>query len=403
MRILIADKFEAWGIDQLRKGGDEVIAEPGLKGDVFVLRMREVDPEVLIVRSSKVPAQVLEAGRNLKLVIRAGAGVDNIDIRAASKLGINVSNCPGQNACAVAELVIGLMVALDRKIPDNVIDFRNRKWNKKEYSARALGFKGRTMGVVGAGRIGGEVIQRVLAFDMHVLYFNLGRTLRFAGFPNCTRVELDELMRQSDVISIHVPGGDSTHNLIDERRIGLMKPSALFLNTSRAGVVDQPALIRAVRDKRIRGAALDVFDNEPPADGTSVDSPLCEVPGIYVTHHIGASTEQAQLAVAEETVRIVAQYKVSGKALNCVNLQTTPDTRCLLVVRLVNKPGGLAHVLNHIAQADINVEEMDHVIYDGGKAACAQIRLDQHPSREVIDRIAGGHPNVMGLEVIEVE
>lgn len=401
MKILIVDKFESVGVEKLRQLADEVACEPGLKGDALTGRITEYDPDVLIVRSAKIPAAAIQAGRRLNLVVRAGAGVDNIDVEAASLRGVVVANCPGQNAAAVAELTLGLIVSLDRRIPDNVIDLRAHKWNKKEYS-KAMGLKGRTLGVVGAGGIGSEVARRALAFDMKVLYFHLGRTRRLADFPGCRRADLDELLRESDIVTIHVSGGDSTKRLIDEKRIGLMKSHALLINTSRGSVIDEGALVRALKEKRIRAAALDVFENEPPADGTTFASPLCDLPNLYGTHHIGASTDEAQLAVADETVRIVAEYKLSGRVLNAVNLRQKAPTH-LLVVRFVNKPGGLAHVFSQLAQDNINVEEMDHVIYDGGLAACAHIRLDKEPSEGALQRIRTGHANVMGAEIMRIE
>lgn len=400
MKIFIVDKFEAWGVDQLKHIAEEVVTETGLKDQALADRVAALDPDVIIVRSTKIPARVLEAGKRLKLIVRAGSGVDNIDVPAASHKGIQVANCPGMNAAAVAELAIGLMVALDRRIPDNAADFKVHKWNKKEFSKAGMGFKGRTIGIVGAGGIGTEVARRALAFDMNVLYFNLGRTRRLMDLPNCKRVELDDLMSQSDVVSLHVPGGEGTRHMIDAEMIAMLRPSALLINTSRGDVIDEPALIEALRAKKIRGAALDVYAKEPPADGTSIDSPLCELPNVIGTHHIGASTEQAQMAVAAETVRIVAEYKTTGKAPNCINLQTRAASGCLLIVRMTNKPGSLAHVFSHLAEANINVEEMDHVIYDGGKAACAQMNLNQAPNDKVLAGIRTGHPGVLGAEVV---
>ncbi len=402
MKILIADTFEPWGVDQLRGLASQLEYEPSLKGETLRAKLASFDPEILIVRSTKVPADVLEGGEHLRLIIRAGSGVDSIDVPAASRRGIMVSNCPGANAAAVAELTMGLMVALDRKIPENVIDLRRHAWNKKAFSKGGRGLKGRTLGIVGAGRIGTEVARRALAFDMNVLYYHLGRNLRLVDYPNCKRAELDDMLRQSDVVTIHVPGGKSTQHLIDDGRLSLMKPHALLINTSRADVVDEAALVRALKSGALRGAALDVYANEPPADGTEIHSPLCDLPNVCGTHHIGASTEQAQLAVAEETVRIVTHYRASGKLLNCVNMQK-PATRCMLVVRLRNKPGGLAHVFQQIAEADINAEEMDHTIYDGGQAAVAHIRIDKQPSEAVLTRIRSGHANVLGVEMMMVE
>lgn len=402
MKILIADKMEAWGLDQLRGMASELVCEPSLKGDTLKAKVAEFDPEVLIVRSTKVPADVIGAAKSMRLIIRAGSGYDTIDIKAASQSGIMVSNCPGMNAAAVAELTMGLLVALDRHIPDNVIDLKAGRWNKKLYSKLAHGLKTRTIGIVGAGRIGTEVARRALAFDMNVLYYHLGRNRRLVDYPQCQRAELDDLLAKSDVVSIHVPGGADTKHLIDAKRIGHMKPSALLINTSRADVIDEAALVAALKEKKLRGAALDVFANEPAADAETIDSPLASVPNLYVTHHIGASTEEAQLAVAAEVVRIVDHFRHSGEVLNAVNLRP-PMERCMLVVRLRNKPGGLAHIFLELSKAAINVEEMDHVIYDGGHAAVAHIRLNKEPAGDVLDRMRSGHENVIGLQVMQID
>lgn len=402
MKILIVDKFESWGVDQLKRLADEVIVETGLKDQALADRVASSDADVIVVRSTKIPAKVLEAGKKLKLVVRAGSGVDNIDVAAASRLGILVSNCPGQNAAAVAELTIGLMIALDRHLAENVFDLRAHKWNKKEYAKNCLGLKGRTLGIIGAGKIGSEVARRAVAFDMNVLYFHMGRTRRLVDFPNCRRAEIDELLRQSDFVSVHVPGGEGTSHLLDAQRIAMMKPGACLINTSRGDVIDEAALAAALREKRIRAAGVDVYENEPPADGTTIDSPLCDLPNVYGTHHIGASTDQAQMAVAEETVRIVAEYQATGKAPNCINLQQRPSARWLMLVRMSNRPGSLAHIFRHLAEVGVNVEEMDHVIYDGGRAACAHIHLDKHPGDVAIKSIST-HENILGIELSQVE
>lgn len=400
MKIFIADKFEAHGVDQLKRLGAEVVSETGLKADALAKRVGEVQPGIVIVRSTKVPREVMAASQALQLIIRAGSGYDNIDMAAASELGISVANCPGMNAVAVAELTLGLIVALDRRIADNVADFRAGKWNKKEYS-KAVGIKGLTLGIVGAGAIGTEVARRATACEMKVLYYNLGRNLRMADLPHARRVELDDLLRESDIVSIHVPGSDATKGLIDARRVGLLKPNALVINTSRHGIIDEKALLEALQSKKIRGAGLDVFEGEPAADAPEVRSPFQELPNCYVTHHIGASTQEAQNAVADETVRIVAEFIATGRVRNCINVKGSA-AKCMLVVRLVNKPGGLAHVFHQIAEAGINAEEMDHVIYDGGKAAVAHIRLNQAPAAPVLAAIRGAHANVLGVDVLPV-
>lgn len=402
MKILIVDKFEEWGLERLRGLGCELRIESGLKVDAFKSALQDFGPELLIVRSTKVPAEVLAGAGRLAGIIRAGSGVDNIDVEAASKRGIQVANCPGMNGAAVAELTLGLILALDRRIPDNVGDLRRGAWKKKEYSSKALGLSGRTLGIVGAGSIGTGVARAALALDMHVLFYHLGRHRRFVDNPSCRRAELDDLLREADIVSLHLPGGPSTRNLLDERRLSLMKPTALLINTSRSGIVDEAALIRALRSGKLRGAGLDVFDNEPTADAETVATPLADVPNCYVTHHIGASTQQAQMAVAAETVRLVEQFRGTGLLPNCVNTQASPTAKYMLVVRLVNKPGGLAHVFQEISHAAINAEEMDHFIYGGGEAACAHIRVNPRPSDEVLQRIRGG-ATVLGVELMQVD
>jgi len=318
MKILVADKFEAFGVAELKKLADEVICEPGLKDAALTQRISQLDPTILIVRSTKVQSEQLQAGRNLKLVIRAGSGYDTIDVNAAKQRGIKVANCPGMNAVAVAELVLGHLINMDRRIADNVAELRAHKWNKKEFS-KARGLKDSTLGIVGMGRIGTEVAKRALAFDMRVLWYDVIPDLRPLEHPNCQRVDLDTLFKESDYITLHVPGTGDTKHLVNAQRLTMMKPHACLVNTSRASVVDEPALIAALKEGKIRAAAVDVYENEPPADGKEIHSPLCDVPNLYGTHHIGASTDQAQNAVAAETVRIVREFKQSGKVLNCVN------------------------------------------------------------------------------------
>lgn len=402
MNILIADKFEAWGIDQLKGIAANVAYEPGTKGDALKKRVAELPAELLIVRSCKVPADVINAGTKLMGVIRAGSGFDTIDVEAASKRGVMVANCPGMNANAVSELTIGLMLSMDRKIPDNVQELRAKKWKKAEFSKSALGMKGRTIGILGAGRIGSLVAKAALGLEMNVLFYHLGRNRRLVDYPNCRRAELDDLLRESDVVTVHIPGGDSTKKLIDERRVALMKPTALLINTSRAGIIDEQAVLNALKAGKLRGAALDVFPNEPTADG-DFDSPFANEPRLYGTHHIGASTEEAQMAVAVETVRLVQQYKATGQLPNCVNMQSRPTARQLLVVRLRNKPGALAHVFKIISDAGVNAEEMDHVVYNGGEAACAHIRIDRALTGAALTQMQSGHPNVIGVDQMEVE
>ncbi|MBN2448250.1 MAG: hydroxyacid dehydrogenase [Phycisphaerae bacterium] len=319
MKVLIADKFEAEGLQQLKEIASEVEIDPSLKEGSLKDKVASFQPDILIVRSTKVPADIQDAGKNLKIVIRAGSGYDTIDTAHAAEKKIHVANCPGMNAVAVAELVMGLMISLDRRIADNVADLRSHKWRKKEYS-KACGLKNSTLGIIGVGRIGSAVAKRALAFEMKVLYFDVVPDLKPADHPDCKRAAVDEIFKQADVITLHVPGTGDTKHLVNADRLAMMKPNSLLINTSRASVIDEPALIKALKDGKIRGAGVDVYDNEPAADAPAVESPLADVPTLYGTHHIGASTDQAQLAVADEVVRIVREFKNTGKVLNCVNM-----------------------------------------------------------------------------------
>lgn len=318
MKILIADKFEDVGIAGLKQITPEVKLEPDLKEASLTQRIAEYDPTVLIVRSTKVQADQLKAAKGLKLVIRAGSGYDTIDVKTAKEKGVKVANCPGMNAIAVAELAMGHILNLDRRIADNVADLRAHKWDKKGYS-KARGLKGSTLGIVGLGRIGRELAKRALAFDMRVLWYDIVSDLPAIDHPNAKRTDLDTVFKESDYVSLHVPGTGDTKHLVNAARLKTMKKHACIINTSRASVIDEAALLAALREGTIRAAAVDVYDNEPAADAKEITSPLADMPKVYGTHHIGASTDQAQLAVAEETVRIVKEYAKSGKVLNCVN------------------------------------------------------------------------------------
>ncbi len=318
MKVLIADKFAQDGADQLREAGCELLVDPSLEGDALREAISQNGCNVLIVRSTKVTEPMLAAGRELKLVIRAGSGYDTIDVKAATGRNIRVCNCPGMNAVAVAELAIGLMIALDRRIVDQTVDLRNGVWKKKEYS-KARGLKTRTLGIVGLGRIGYEIAKRAAAFEMNLIYADVVEMADAEGELGIRKVPLEQLLVESDFVTLHVPGGKATGHLIGAKELSSMKPTAFLLNCSRGGVVDQKALAAAVESGSIAGAALDVYEIEPPATGTKFSDPIVKTPHIYGTHHIGASTEQAQAAVAEETVKIVRTYLDSREFLHCVN------------------------------------------------------------------------------------
>jgi len=397
MKVLIADKFQSWGLDRLRGVGCELVCEPGSQGPALVEAISRTACDVLIVRGTKVSADALRASPNLGLVIRAGAGFDTIDVSAASKCSVFVANCPGRNAAAVAELTIGLMLALDRRIVDATLDLRNGVWNKKDYS-EARGLKGRRLAIIGTGQIGRLVIQRALALEMEVVAWSRSLSAAAADALGVCRAEsLLEAASGCDVLSVHLASTAQTHRCIDGRVFEVLADGAFFINTSRGDLVDYDALLYAIKQKRLR-VGLDVFESEPASATARIADRIVQSGGcVYATPHIGASTEQAQDAIAEEAVRIVRRYLETGEVLNCVNRCARSPAGWVLLVRHLNRPGVLAHVLNAISLANINVEEMQNVICEGAESACAQIALDGSLTAAQLADLGRGNAHILGL------
>jgi D-3-phosphoglycerate dehydrogenase len=398
MRILLADDFEQSGRDALASLGCEVRFEPKLKDESLVAAVAQFQPDVLVVRSTQVAESVLAAGA-LKLVVRAGAGFNTIDVAAASRRGIYVSNCPGKNSIAVAELAFGHLLSLDRMIPDNVAALREGKWNKSTFS-KARGVFGRTLGLIGLGQIGREMAPRAKAFGMEVVAWSRSLDADKAAALGVQRKATPiEVAAASDIVSVHVALNSATRGLLGAEFFAAMRPGAAFINTSRAEVVDQDALAAAVREKGIR-AGLDVFAKEPTGGAGEFADDIVKLPGVYGTHHIGASTEQAQEAIAAETVRIIRTFKESGQVPNVVNLARSTPATCALIVRHLDRPGVLAGVLDAISSAKINVQEMENIVFEGAEAAVARIHLERQPDTELLDRIRAASEHILEVSII---
>jgi D-3-phosphoglycerate dehydrogenase len=398
MKVLIADKFEKVGVDGLNELGCEVISRPELKAEDLPGALREIDPRILIVRSTKVSAEALKSGANLGLVIRAGAGIDNIDMAMASSLGVFVSNCPGKNSIAVAELIMGLMLSADRRIPDQVRDLRAGKWLKGEYS-KARGLHGRTLGIVGLGQIGREVAKRAKAFGMRVVAWSRNFTTADADQMGVVYAQTPlDVARAGDVVSVNVAGTAETKHLCNADFFEAMKPGAYFINTARGSVVDEAALTKAIREKGVR-AGLDVFQQEPAGASGEFTNPIGQEPGVYGTHHVGASTDQAQVAIAHEVLRIVGSFMTSGEVPNCVNRLAKSTASYVLAVRHHNRPGVLAHVFKVLADGSINVEEVENISYHGAVASLARIHLDSRPADNDLNAIRKGNPHIISVEL----
>ena len=400
MLVLLADKFEQSGRDGLQAIGCEISYQPDLKDDALTDAIRNTKPDVLVVRGTKVTEPMLDAGP-VKLVVRAGAGYNTIDVAAASQRGIYVSNCPGKNSIAVAELAFALMLALDRRVVDNVITMRRGEWNKKEFS-KARGLFGRTLGLIGVGKIGQEMIPRARAFGMPVVAWSRSLTPdRAAELGVEFKFSPNDVAGAADVVSVHLALSGDTRNLIGKSFFDSMRSGAYFINTSRGEVVDQVALLEAMHTRGLR-AGLDVYAGEPTSGTGEFTAAIGQEEALYGTHHIGASTDQAQEAIAAETVRIIREFKDTGRVPNVINLaRQTPATH-RLVVRHLDRPGVLATVLDAIKSEQINVQEMENIVFEGAAAAVARINLDNAPSPAILDQLRAGNADILELNVLEI-
>ena len=386
MNVLIADKMAPAVVGQLESMGCRLTVDPSLKEDALAESLRELNPDIVIVRSTKIGAPHIDAARGLSLIIRAGAGVNTIDLGHASARGVYVANCPGKNAAAVAELTMGHMLNADRRIADNVAALKDGQWQKKVFGKGNRGVRGRTMGIIGMGAIGQEVARRAQAFGMHIVAFSPSLKQETAAAMGVEALPtMVDVAARADVLTVHVGLNEHTRGMIDATVLGALKAGATFINTSRGPVVDEAALREAVEHRQIK-AGLDVFCDEPPADGPW-QTALAGLPGVYGTHHIGASTDEASEAVGDEVVRIVASFTATGSVPNCVNLAKRTDATHLLVVRHADQVGVLAGVLDTLRTANINVQEMENIVFMGSLAATAHIQVSSAPTDAVLAEI----------------
>lgn len=387
MRILVADKLSSRLAEALEEAGHEFDIAPNLTETDLPDAIADAD--VLVVRSTRVNATTVKAAQNLSLIIRAGAGVNTIDVAAASAAGIYVCNVPGRNAIAVAELTMGLILALDRDLPDATADLRAGRWDKARYS-KSEGLHGRSLGLVGIGMIGLEVATRAAAFGLNVRAIKKPRDRETAEALRELEVELvadlDVLASTSDILSLHVPAVPATKQLIDEDLLAKMKPHAWIINTSRAELIDENALIRAL-DRTDMRAGLDVFADEPETKEGTISSKLASHPAVIGTHHIGGSTEQAQRSVAEGVAEVIAGY-AAGDLINCVNLEDRDTGDGILTIRHLDRVGVLAKILSILRDEGLNVAQMTNQPFEGGVAAVATISVEGEVTPQLLDRLS---------------
>jgi D-3-phosphoglycerate dehydrogenase len=311
-KVLITDSLSEEGIKILNREGFEVKMDSSLDGES--LRKEIPGYDALIIRSgTTVTGDIIENAKNLKIIGRAGVGVDNVDIEAATRKGIIVMNVPAGNTISACEHTWAVMLGAMRSVPAAHQALREGRWDKKKYKGTEL--YGKILGVIGLGKIGFEVAKRAVSFGMEILVYDPFVSEEAAKELKARVVELDELLKGSDVITIHTPVNEKTRNLINADTLLKMKKSAFLINCARGGIVDEKALAEAVKNKTIRGAAVDVYEKEP-----STDSPLFSVDGVVHTPHLGASTAEAQERVAIEIVKQVAEYLKNGRIVNAVNI-----------------------------------------------------------------------------------
>ncbi|MDE3058005.1 MAG: hypothetical protein KGJ59_08620 [Bacteroidota bacterium] len=397
MKTLIADSFPQQYINDIASLGIDVVYKPKLKSEELAAHIN--DASVLVVRSTEVHQDCIEAANTLSLIIRAGAGVNNIDMKAANARGIYVANCPGKNSIAVAELTMALLCALDRRVVENAVDLHAGKWNKAEYS-KAEGLFGKTMGIIGVGQIGKEVIARARAFGLNIIAWSRSLTQEKARELEVEHAaSVEALVPRCDIVSVHLALKPETRNIINREVIRSMKPGTIFLNTSRPEITDEGALCDAVSSGQIRVGA-DVFMHEPEEKSGTFNNKLASLPNVYGTHHIGASTNQAQNAVAAEVVAIIDEYIHQGTVRHWVNRAVKTAAKWQLVVRHYDKPGVLASVLDELKRSHINVQEVENVIFDGAQTACCTFRLDAKPSDETVSVIRSRKDEVIQASLL---
>ncbi|KYH38856.1 MAG: D-3-phosphoglycerate dehydrogenase [Candidatus Hecatellales archaeon B24] len=301
VRVLVSDRLGEEGLELLRREGFKVDVKLNLSPEQLKEAVKEC--EALLVRGkTKVTREILEASPNLKLVVRAGVGLDNVDLKAAGELGVKVENTPEAVSFAVAELTVALMLAVARRLPEADRMVKGGGWSKEKFVG--LGLRGKTLGIIGLGRIGCLVARTCRAMDMRVIFYDIVDRSEYAQRYGCEPVvSLEKLLSEADIVSVHVPLTPETRHMIGEREIALMKPGAILINTSRGAIVDEQALVEALKTGRLGGAGLDVYEEEPPRN-----MKLLSLPNVVCTPHIGAQTSEAQKLASITAARKVIEF-----------------------------------------------------------------------------------------------
>jgi D-3-phosphoglycerate dehydrogenase len=382
----------------MKASGIDLTYDDKLNADSLEKAMGEIKPEVLIVRSTKVTAAMIDANPNLALIIRAGAGFDTIDFKHCSTKGIFVANCPGKNATAVAELALGLVLSIDRRIAEGVQWMKEGKW-KKGVFAKCLGLKGRTLGIIGFGNIGKLVGARAKAFEMNVAFHD-DWSHEVAGYTKCAT--LDDLLKISDIVSIHMPSLPTTIGMINSKFLGKMKSNSVLINTSRGDLANEDDLLVCLNTNNNFWYGTDVYKGEPSGKEADFDHKIAKHPQVYGTHHQGASTKQAEAEIGEEAVRIVKKFNATGTVDdgNCVNKARPEKTHNSVSIKYANKPNVLGHVFTVLGGANWEVHEFSNVVLQGRDACMVTVAFvgDASKEAEVVEALKKNE-HVVGIKV----
>jgi D-3-phosphoglycerate dehydrogenase len=385
MKILVGCSLPEWALQELRTLGTEVLYEPTLTTE----RMEKLigDVAVLVVSRTRVPPEVVSAGKALQVIVRAGTDIANIAVEEASAQGIFVANCPYQDALAVAELTLGLLLALDRGLLESAAALKDGVLAGPE-GIGALGLAGRTLGVLGFGPVEQEIVKRAQAFEMKVLAWSPTLTpepaaasgVSFCAWPR-------ELARQSDMVTVYAPQQEADEVLVDAGFLENMRVGGYIVYVGHPAALDEVALAEIAKARQLR-VAYDIFaPHLAGSDAGRFSSQLQALPHAIGTHHLADRTKQAYEATATELLRVIREFLIAGDVVNCVNILAHSPATWQLVLRLRDTVGVLAAVLDHVRADGINIEEVSSRVFTGAKAGFCTIALDERPSAEALSAI----------------
>ena len=400
LKVLVSDSLAEQGVSVLEQAsGIEVLNKPGISADELLALIP--DFQGLVIRSNtKVTAEVLAAAKNLRIIGRAGIGVDNIDVPVATQNGVVVVNTPEGNSITTAELAIALIVSLARHIPQATASMKAGLWEKKKFQGMEL--YNRTLGVLGAGNIGRFVVSRAKGLGMKVIVHDPYLTAEAAARLEVERVELDEMMSRADIVTVHVPKTKETTGILGRKEFAMAKPGLIVINAARGGIVDEEALLEALESGRVGAAGLDVFVEEPPRKG----HPLVNHPNVICTPHLGASTEQAQINVAVTVAEQLRDYLLDGQVRNSINVPTVSPEQMAAVGPYIALGEKLGRFQGQLAKGRIDVVEVE---YSGEVAelkvapiTIAVLKGILSPVRESVNLVNASHiAQELGIKVIE--